>query len=76
MACAVGTPQAGDQLDLVVEFEAQDATGGVALPPDYNVAPTKNVHAVRPVGRAVGNVEGNGRVLIAAVPAVGPQMLF
>lgn len=29
-----------------MEFEAADATDGQALPPDYNVAPTKEVHAV------------------------------
>ena len=32
--------------DLVVEFEAANATGGQQLPLDYNVAPTKEVHAV------------------------------
>lgn len=32
--------------DLVVEFEAQNATGGQLLPADFNVAPTKDVHAV------------------------------
>ncbi|MEP6696382.1 MAG: SOS response-associated peptidase [Pseudonocardiales bacterium] len=32
--------------DLIVEFEAQEATDDVVLPPDYNVAPTKDVHAV------------------------------
>lgn len=32
--------------DLVVEFEAENATGTLPLPLDYNVAPTKEVHAV------------------------------
>ncbi|PZS31079.1 MAG: DUF159 family protein [Pseudonocardiales bacterium] len=32
--------------DLVVEFEAEDATDHDVLPADYNVAPTKEVHAV------------------------------
>lgn len=32
--------------DLVVEFEAENATGLPLLPADYNVAPTKDVHAV------------------------------
>ncbi len=32
--------------DLVVEFEAFDATERPPLPADYNVAPTKDVHAV------------------------------
>ncbi len=30
----------------MVEFEAEDATEGRCLPADYNVAPTKEVHAV------------------------------
>ncbi len=30
----------------MVEFEAEDATAGHALPADYNVAPTKDVHAI------------------------------
>ncbi len=29
-----------------MEFEAEDATDDQVLPPDYNVAPTKEVHAV------------------------------
>ena len=33
--------------DLVVEFEAVAAGGQTALPADYNVAPTKDVHVVR-----------------------------
>src|SRR3712207_1864939 len=33
--------------DLVVEFEAVRADGQAALPADYNVAPTKDVHVVR-----------------------------
>ena len=33
--------------DLVVEFEAVAASGQSALPADYNVAPTKDVHVVR-----------------------------
>jgi putative SOS response-associated peptidase YedK len=33
--------------DLVVEFEAVAAGGQSALPADYNVAPTKDVHVVR-----------------------------
>ena len=33
--------------DLVVEFEAVAAEGLPALPADYNVAPTKDVHVVR-----------------------------
>ena len=33
--------------DLVVEFEAVRADGQTALPADYNVAPTKDVHVVR-----------------------------
>jgi putative SOS response-associated peptidase YedK len=33
--------------DLVVEFEAVAAEGLPALPPDYNVAPTKDVYVVR-----------------------------
>ncbi|MCV2488705.1 SOS response-associated peptidase [Geodermatophilus sp. YIM 151500] len=33
--------------DLVVEFEAVRAEGQAALPADYNVAPTKDVHVVR-----------------------------
>lgn len=32
--------------DLVVEFEAANMTGTLPLPLDYNVAPTKEVHAV------------------------------
>jgi putative SOS response-associated peptidase YedK len=32
--------------DLAVAFEAQDTTEGRCLPPDYNVAPTKEVHGV------------------------------
>jgi putative SOS response-associated peptidase YedK len=32
--------------DLVVEFEAQDATDDRLLPLDFNVAPTKEVHVV------------------------------
>jgi putative SOS response-associated peptidase YedK len=33
--------------DLVVEFEAVRPDGQAALPADYNVAPTKDVHVVR-----------------------------
>jgi putative SOS response-associated peptidase YedK len=33
--------------DLAVEFEAVRADGQAALPADYNVAPTKDVHVVR-----------------------------
>jgi putative SOS response-associated peptidase YedK len=33
--------------DLVVEFEAVAAEGQPPLPPDYNVAPTKDVYVVR-----------------------------
>jgi putative SOS response-associated peptidase YedK len=33
--------------DLVVQFEAVRADGQQALPPDYNVAPTKDVYVVR-----------------------------
>ena len=32
--------------DLVAMFEAEDATEGVAVPADWNVAPTKDVHVV------------------------------
>lgn len=32
--------------DLADTFDAQDATAGRCLPPDYNVAPTKETHAV------------------------------
>ncbi len=46
--------------DLVVEFEAVRPDGQAALPADYNVAPTKDVHVVRwkkerdPEGRPTG----------------------
>lgn len=33
--------------DLVAEFDAVDLTDDVVLPPDYNVAPTKQVYVVR-----------------------------
>ncbi len=39
---ASGSPE-----DLIVEYDAVDGTGGAVLPPDYNIAPTDPVLAVR-----------------------------
>lgn len=71
--------------DLTVEFEAVDATGGASPGPDYNVAPTKSVHAVltRPLpGDREGAQVRQLRVLRwglvpswAKDPAIGARLL-
>lgn len=71
--------------DLTVEFEAVDATDGASPAADYNVAPTKPVHAVltrRPRGVQDGEPVRQLRVLRwglvpswAKDPAIGSRLL-
>ncbi|MPQ99888.1 SOS response-associated peptidase [Modestobacter sp. I12A-02628] len=74
--------------DLALEFEAVPAPGQPALPADYNVAPTKDVHVVRHARErdAEGRPTGGGHRELRVVrwglvpswakdPSVGSRML-